>query len=121
MRCNRTLQFILLSATLAGCAATHPKVENLGEDAYRLSTSGTAVNTQADVNFKAVSAAIAYCGSMNKQMLFRHSQETGEHTWSAKREDLTFVCMNGSDPAFMSAGLRKEDSAPQPIVVIAQQ
>jgi hypothetical protein len=53
-------------------------------------------------------------------MLFRSSHESGEHSWSAKREDLTFVCMSGADPAYMNAGLKKDEALP-PAPIIALQ
>ena len=120
MRGNPTLQLLVLTAALTGCAAMHPQVEDAGDGAYHLSTTGTRVNSQTDVNLRAVSAAIDYCGAMGKQMLFRSSHESGEHSFSAKREDLTFVCMNGADPAYMNAGL-KRDEAPPPAPFVALQ
>jgi hypothetical protein len=120
MRRSLTLQLFILTAALAGCAALHPKVEDAGDGAYHLSATGTRVNSQTDVNLRAVSDAIDYCGSMGKQMLFRSSHESGEHSWSAKREDLTFVCMSGADPAYMNAGLKKDEVLP-PAPIVALQ
>jgi hypothetical protein len=54
---------------------------------------------------------------MGQQVLFRNSQESGEHSWSAKREDLTFVCMSANDPAYLHAGLKRDNQA----TVVAQQ
>src|ERR1700759_1016275 len=90
MRGNRSLLLALaLCTALAGCAGT-PKVEAVG-DAYHVATTGTPVNRQADVNYRAVALAHDYCAGMKKELMFRQSQESGDHPWSPKREDLTFV------------------------------
>jgi hypothetical protein len=43
---------------------------------------------------------------MGEQVLFRESQESGVHSWSPKREDLTFVCARADDAATLQANLR---------------
>jgi hypothetical protein len=43
------------------------------------------------------------------------STETSEHAWSPKQEDLTFVCMDAKDPAYMRAAVERDPP------VIAQQ
>jgi hypothetical protein len=107
MRSHRSLLLIaVLAAALTGCASAPPKVEEVGEGAYHVAVTGTAINSQADVNYRAVLAANDYCAGMNKEMLFRQSTESGEHAWSSKREDLTFVCMSAKDPSYFNAGLR---------------
>jgi hypothetical protein len=45
---------------------------------------------------------------MGKHVMFRQSTETSEHVWSPKQEDLTFVCMNAQDPAYMRAAVERE-------------
>jgi hypothetical protein len=47
--------------------------------------------------------------------MFRKSAETSEHAWSPKQEDLTFVCRDAKDPAYMRAAV--EHHPP----VVAQQ
>ena len=108
---------VLAVAALAGCADAPPKVAPLGENAYQLSVVGKPATRQADSNDRAIAAATDYCAQRGQQVLFRQSQESGEHTWSPKREDLTFVCMNANDPAYMHAGLKREIQA----TVVAQQ
>jgi len=110
--------FALLGvAALTGCAGTPPKIASLGENAYQLSVAGKPATSQADTNYRAIVAAADYCAQMGQQVLFRHSQESGEHAWSPKREDLTFVCMSANDPAYLHAGLKRETQA----TVVAQQ
>lgn len=108
---------LLVVTVLAGCAGTPPKVASLGENAYQLSVVGRPATSQADANYRAIVAATDYCAQLGQQVLFRQSQESGEHTWSPKREDLTFVCMSANDPAYLHAGLKRETHAE----VIAQQ
>jgi hypothetical protein len=52
---------------------------------------------------------------MAKHVMFRQSTETSEHAWSPKQEDLTFVCIDAKDPAYMRAAVERD--AP----VVAQQ
>jgi hypothetical protein len=108
---------LLAVAALGGCAGTPPKVAALGENAYQLSVVGRPATSQADTNYRAISAATDYCAQLGQQVLFRQSQESGEHAWSPKREDLTFVCMSANDPAYLHAGLKREPQA----AVVAQQ
>jgi hypothetical protein len=42
---------------------------------------------------------------MGERLLFRESQESGTHSWSPKREDLTFVCARTEDAATLRASL----------------
>jgi hypothetical protein len=102
---------LMAAAALAGCAGTPSKVTSLGDNTYQLSVNGTRAATQADTNFKAFLAASDYCGQLGQQALFRQSQESGEHIWSPKREDLTFVCMSANDPAYLRAGLKRDSEA----------
>jgi hypothetical protein len=102
-------------AAVSGCAAVTPIVQPVGEGAFQLSTTGSRYESQADTNLKAITAAHDYCAGMGKNLLFRGSIESSEHDWSPKREDLTFVCMDAKDPAYMQAGLRRETT------VVAQQ
>jgi hypothetical protein len=102
-------------AAMAGCASAPPAVTAVDQDAYHLSVSGSRYQTQADTNSKALSAANDYCGNMGKQLMFRQSTETGDHSWSPKQEDLTFVCIDAKEPSYMRAGLKHDT------VVVAQQ
>lgn len=108
---------LLVVAALAGCAGAPPKVASLGDNAYQLSVVGKPATSQADTNYRAIVAATDYCAQSRQQVLFRQSQESGEHTWSPKREDLTFVCMSANDPAYLRAGLKRETQT----AVVAQQ
>lgn len=102
-------------AALAGCAATAPAVVPVGDDAYGVSVPGARYETQADTNLRALSLADAYCGKLAKHVMFRESTESSQHSWSAKQEDLTFVCMDAKDPAYMRASIEQNSS------VVAQQ
>jgi hypothetical protein len=103
-------------AVLAGCAATAPAVVPAGDDAFRVRVSGARYETQADTNLRALNVADAYCDKLAKHVMFRQSSESSEHSWSPKEEDLTFVCMDAKDPAYMRASVERE-----PAVVAAQQ
>jgi|SRR5271170_915071 len=103
-------------AALAGCAATAPGVVSAGDDAFRVRVSGARYDTQADTNLRALNVADAYCDKLAKHVMFRQSSESSEHSWSPKEEDLTFVCMDAKDPAYMRASVERE-----PAVVAAQQ
>jgi hypothetical protein len=106
---------LIVMASLAGCVATRPDVTAMGDDAYHVRTTGERYDTQADTNFKALSAANDFCGAQNKQLMFRQSTETAAHAWSPKAEDLTFVCIDAKDPGYMNAGSRRDAA------VVAQQ
>jgi hypothetical protein len=97
-------------AALAGCAATAPGVVSVGDDAYRVRVVGARYETQTDTNLRALSAADAYCDTLAKHVMFRQSVESSEHSWSPKQEDLTFVCMDAKDPAYMRASIEREPS-----------
>jgi hypothetical protein len=107
--------FGILAAALAGCATAPPGVVLVGQDAYHVSVFGARYETQADTNFKAVQVANGYCNKMAKDVMFRQSTETSEHAWSPKQEDLTFVCRDAKEPAYMRAAV--EHNPP----VVAQQ
>ena len=96
---------IIACAAAAGCASTPPGVVPAGQDAYHVSVLGARYDTQTDTNLKALSVANQYCDQMGKHVMFRQSTETSEHPWSPKQEDLTFVCMDTKDPAYMRAAV----------------
>lgn len=99
---------IIASATVAGCASTPSGVLPAGEDAYRVSVTGARYETQTDTNLKALNVANQYCDQLGKHVMFRQSAETSEHAWSPKQEDLTFVCMDAKDPAYMRAAVEHQ-------------
>jgi hypothetical protein len=101
-------------ATIAGCATTNA-VTPVGQDAYHVSVIGARYETQTDANLKALNIAHQYCDQQGKHVMFRESTESSDHAWSAKQEDLTFVCMDAKDPGFMRAAT--ERTTP----VVAQQ
>jgi hypothetical protein len=113
----RNMQWMIgiLASTLAGCATAPGGVAPAGQDAYHVSVFGAGYETQADTNLKALRVAGEYCDKMTKHVMFRQSAETSEHAWSPKQEDLTFVCMDAKDPAYMRAAV--EHNPP----VVAQQ
>ena len=113
----RNMQWMIgiLASTLAACATAPGGVVPAGQDAYHVSVFGARYETQADTNLKALRVAGEYCDKMAKHVMFRQSAETSEHAWSPKQEDLTFVCMDAKDPAYMRAAV--EHNPP----VVAQQ
>lgn len=106
---------IVASAAMAGCASTPVGVQPAGQDAFHVSVLGARYETQTDTNLKALNVANQYCDQMGKHVMFRQSTETAEHAWSPKQEDLTFICMDAKDPAYMRAAV--EHDAP----VVAKQ
>jgi hypothetical protein len=109
-----SLMGLIAAVALVGCVSTRPEVTPV-DDAYHVHIDGARFDTQANTNFQALTVANEYCGSQNKQLMFRQSTETAAHAWSPKAEDLTFVCLDAKDPGYMNASTRR-DSA-----VIAQQ
>ncbi len=105
----------MMASALAGCATAPSGVVPAGPDAYRVSVFGARYETQADTNRKALRVANAYCTQMAMHVMFRQSTETREHAWSPKQEDLTFVCMDAKNPAYMRAAVDRDPP------VIAQQ
>jgi hypothetical protein len=99
---------IIASATMAGCASTPSGVVPAGQDAYHVSVLGARYETQTDTNLKALSVADQYCERLGKHVMFRQSTESSEHAWSAKQEDLTFVCMDAQDPSYMRAAIERD-------------
>jgi hypothetical protein len=114
---NRKAQWMIgiMASALAGCATAPSGVVPAGQDAYHVSAFGARYESQADTNFKALRVASEYCNQTAKRVMFRQSTETSGHAWSPKQEDLTFVCMDARDPAYMRAAV--ERVAP----VVAQQ
>lgn len=110
MRRNNTkcLAGFVTVLALTGCAATSPNVVPVGQDAYRLSVVGKRYELQSDVNVKALNAANDFCAKKNQHLMFRQSTESGDQLWSTKQEDLTFVCMDANDPAYMQASVKRE-------------
>jgi hypothetical protein len=98
----------IASATMAGCASTPTGVIPAGQDAYHVSVFGARYETQTDTNLKALSVANQYCEQLGKHVMFRQSTESSEHAWSPKQEDLTFVCMDSKDPAYMRAAVERD-------------
>ena len=99
---------VIASATMAGCASTPTGVIPAGQDAYHVSVFGARYETQTDTNLKALSVANQYCEQLGKHVMFRQSTESSEHAWSPKQEDLTFVCMDAKDPAYMRAAVERD-------------
>lgn len=106
---------LMASALMAGCATTPNGVIPAGEDAYHVSVIGQRYETQTDANLKALGIAHQYCEQLGKHVMFRQSTESSEHAWSPKQEDLTFVCMDAKDAAYMRAAVERDTA------VIAQQ
>jgi hypothetical protein len=106
---------IVASAALAGCATAPAGIVPAGQNAYHVSVFGARYETQSDTNLKALKVASQYCDLMAKHMMFRQSTETSEHAWSPKREDLSFVCVDARDPAYMRAAVEHDPP------VVAQQ
>jgi hypothetical protein len=106
---------IVASAMLAGCATAPSGIVPAGQGAYKLSVYGARYETQSDTNLKALKVANDYCDLLAKHAMFRQSTETGEHAWWPKQEDLTFVCMDARDPAYMRAAVERDPP------VVAQQ
>jgi len=106
---------IIATAAMTGCASTPSGVLPAGQDAYHVSAVGARYETQADTNLRALSVAHQYCDQMGKHVMFRQSTESSEHAWSQKQEDLTFVCMDAKDPAYMRAAVERDSP------VVAQQ
>jgi hypothetical protein len=104
-RTYRVLSLLIVAAA-AGCAGAPQRVMPVGQDAFRVSVSAPSFARQAEANYKALDAARAFCGHMGEQVLFRESRESGVHSWSQKREDLTFVCTHVVDAAILQASLR---------------
>ena len=98
----------IASATMAGCATTPNRVQPMEQDAYHVSVVGARYETQTDANLKALNIAHQYCDQLGKHVMFRESTESSEHAWSPKQEDLTFVCMDAKDPAFMRAAVERD-------------
>jgi hypothetical protein len=96
------------SLALAGCATAPTGVVPAGQDAYHVSVFGARYETQTDTNLKALNIANQYCEQMGKHVMFRRSTESSEHAWSAKQEELTFVCMDAKDPAYMRAAVERD-------------
>ena len=113
----RKIQWMIgiMASALAGCATAPSGVVPAGQDAYHVSVFGARYETQSDTNLKALRVANEYCNQMAKDVMFRQSTETSEHAWSPKQEDLTFVCMDARDPAYMRAAVERVPP------VIAQQ
>jgi hypothetical protein len=99
---------IIAAGAMAGCASTPTGVLPAGQDAYRVRVFGASYETQSDANLKALSVAGQYCDQMGKHMMFRQSTESSAHAWSPKQEDLTFVCMDAKDPAYMRAAVERD-------------
>ena len=99
---------IIASATMTGCASTPSGVVPAGQDAYHVSVMGARYETQTDTNLKALSVANQYCEQLGKHVMFRESTESSAHAWSPKQEDLTFVCMDASDPSYMRAAVERD-------------
>lgn len=107
-RKSQCLFGVIAFGALAGCASTSSGVVPAGQDAYHVSVVGERYETQSDTNLKALNVANQYCDQMGKHVMFRQSTETSEHAWSPKQEDLTFICMDAKDPAYMRAAVEHE-------------
>ncbi len=105
---NSLWMLAMISSAVAGCAATPVGVQRTAQDAYHVNVIGARYETQADANLRALNIANQYCDQMGKHVMFRQSTESSEHAWSPKQEDLTFVCMDAKDPAYMRAAVEHD-------------
>ncbi len=115
---SRTAEWItgmVAAAALGGCSSLTGGIVAAGQGAYRVSVSGARYQTQSDTNLKALNAAREYCDSRGEDVMFRQSVEISAHAWSQKQEDLTFVCINATDPGYLRAAVEHDSQ------VIAQQ
>jgi len=112
MRCDKSKRVsamsVAVAAALAGCATAPSVIVPAGNDGYQLKISGARYESQADTNIKALSIASEYCAKMGKKLLFRQSNESGDHSWAPKQEDLTFVCSDANDAELVRASVQRE-------------
>jgi hypothetical protein len=99
MRHSKKYLLIVIAAigALSACATAPSNVVPEGAEAYKLSAYGSRLESQSDVNLKALAAANEYCDKMSKHAMFRQSTESGDHSWSTKQEDLTFICVDPNE------------------------
>jgi hypothetical protein len=112
MRCDKSKILLAITiavlAAMAGCAAAPATIVPAGNDGYQLKISGARFESQADTNIKALSMASEYCAKMGRNLLFRRSNESSDHSWGPKQEDLTFVCSDANDAELVRASVQRE-------------
>ena len=99
---------LVLLLVLDGCATIASDVVPIGRDTYQISMTGVGFATQANTNVKALKAANAYCAKMGKQMMFQHSSESGVYGFSPRQDQLVFMCVSESDPAYARTGAQRD-------------
>jgi hypothetical protein len=104
------MKSLLFSAAigLGGCVTVGSQVVPVGKDTYQLSMTGVGFATQANTNIKALQAANDYCNKLGKHMVPRQSAESGVYGWSPRQDNLVFLCVDESDPAYTNAKANKD-------------
>jgi hypothetical protein len=98
----------ILFGSTSGCATIQSGVVPIGKDTYQLSTTGVGFATQANTNIKALKAANQYCDKLGKRVVFQHSAESGVYGWSPRQNNLVFLCVDESDPAYTRTNIQRD-------------
>ena len=104
----KSLVVVFIGVAFAGCVTMTSDVVPVGRDTYQLSATGAGFSTQGKTNVKALKAANAYCEKINKKMVLQHSAESGVYGFSPRQNNLVFMCLNESDPAYTRAVMRRD-------------
>ena len=94
---------IALCVSLVACVTVGSQVVPVGKDTYQMSMTGVGFATQANTNIKALQAANTYCDKLGKHMVPKNSAESGVYGWSPRQDNLVFMCLDASDPAYINA------------------
>jgi hypothetical protein len=105
------LFFLTAIALVSGCATIPSDVVPIGKDTYQLSMTGVGFATQANTSMKALKAANAYCGNLGKNLVLRHSAESGVYGFSPRQDQLVFQCLSADDPAYSRISVQKDADA----------
>jgi hypothetical protein len=99
---------LILAIGLAGCATISSDVVPIGKNTYQLNMTGVGFATQGNTSLKALKAANAYCDRLGKHMVFEHSAESGVYGFSPRQDQLVFMCVDESDPAYSKVDIHHE-------------
>ena len=98
----------ILAIGLAACATISSDVVSIGKNTYQLNMTGVGFATQANTSMKALKAATAYCGKLGKNLVLRHSAESGVYGFSPRQDQLVFQCLRADDPAYSRTSVQKD-------------
>jgi hypothetical protein len=84
------------------------EVSQIGRDSYIVGTTARGGLSSTDAMTASIKRGTNYCAALGKKFFLDHTQGSGVAGWTPVTSEITFQCLDESDPAYRRAYLRKD-------------